>query len=229
MAEYEGRIRALESLLQERNAAQPHIGRQPLLVNDTQPSVPIATWVDSLRQEVQTMPHPRAPRIDPFALEPVPEVDPVVSDENVLDSNEIEDRAADWLISRLSLPLGISELDDPLTTMESEVNPVLSTNCTPDLGVPTIANTGASPSLVDGCAHGWPPPPAAKCKCDWYLPPPDMATSLLAEYLTDFNTAVPLYQPQAIVEHLRVCYAGESDESSVAWTSAYVVFGLAHM
>lgn len=43
------------------------------------------------------------------------------------------------------------------------------------------------------------------------------------------NTAFPLYQPDVIANHLRICYAGESDGSSVAWTSAYVVFGLAHM
>jgi hypothetical protein len=74
-----------------------------------------------------------------------------------------------------------------------------------------------------------PPPLLIQSGCEWYLPPPELGTSLLAEFLTDFNTAYPLYQPQVIADHLRICYGGLSDGSSVAWTSAYVVFGLAHM
>lgn len=61
-----------------------------------------------------------------------------------------------------------------------------------------------------------------------YLPPPQLGTALLSEFLVDFNTAFPLYRPQVIVEHLRVCYAGYSDGSAVSWVSAYIVFGLAY-
>lgn len=73
-----------------------------------------------------------------------------------------------------------------------------------------------------------PPPVPQTPECDYYLPPPELGTALLAEYLMDFNTAYPLYRPHVIANHLRICYAGESDESSVSWVSAYVVFGLAH-
>jgi hypothetical protein len=63
---------------------------------------------------------------------------------------------------------------------------------------------------------------------DSYLPPPELGTALLSEYLVDFNTAYPLYRPHVIADHLRICYAGESDGSEVAWVSAYLVFGLAY-
>ena len=62
-----------------------------------------------------------------------------------------------------------------------------------------------------------------------YLPPPELGTALLSEFLVDFNTAYPLYRPHVIADHLRVCYAGQSDGSAVSWTSAYIIFGLAHM
>jgi hypothetical protein len=62
-----------------------------------------------------------------------------------------------------------------------------------------------------------------------YLPPPELGTTLLSEFLVDFNTAYPLYRPHVIADHLRICYAGLSDGSAVSWVSAYVVFGLAYM
>lgn len=65
-------------------------------------------------------------------------------------------------------------------------------------------------------------------KCDAFLPPPELGCQLLKEYLIDSNNNFPLYQPYAIATHLRICYEGGSDGSSVAWASVYVVFGLAH-
>jgi hypothetical protein len=62
-----------------------------------------------------------------------------------------------------------------------------------------------------------------------YLPPPELGIALLSEYLVDFNTAYPLYQPHVIAEHLRICYAGESDGTAVSWVSAYIIFGLAYV
>jgi hypothetical protein len=44
----------------------------------------------------------------------------------------------------------------------------------------------------------------------------------------DFNSAIPLYQPHVIADHLRVCYAGKSDGSAVSWVSAYIIFGIAY-
>jgi hypothetical protein len=62
-----------------------------------------------------------------------------------------------------------------------------------------------------------------------YLPPPELGTALLSEFLVDLNTACPLYQPRVIVEHLRICYAGESDGTAVSWVSTYLIFGLAYV
>ncbi|CAI6339983.1 unnamed protein product [Periconia digitata] len=72
------------------------------------------------------------------------------------------------------------------------------------------------------------PPVQKKKACDAYLPPPELGTMLLKEYLVDSNTVFPLYRPHAIVEHLRICYEGRSDNSALAWASTYAVFGLAH-
>jgi hypothetical protein len=51
----------------------------------------------------------------------------------------------------------------------------------------------------------------------------------LSEFLVDFNTAYPLYQPHVIADHLRICYAGESDGTAVSWVSTYIIFGLAYV
>jgi hypothetical protein len=58
----------LESLLQERNAAQPEVRQQPLL-QDVESSVPLSSWVDSLRHEVEVGPRPKTPDINPFDLD----------------------------------------------------------------------------------------------------------------------------------------------------------------
>jgi hypothetical protein len=56
-----------------------------------------------------------------------------------------------------------------------------------------------------------------------------LGTTLLSEFLVDFNTAYPLYRPHVIADHLRVCYAGHSNGTAVSWVSAYIVFGVAYM
>jgi hypothetical protein len=60
--EYETRIKRLESLLQERNAAQPHIQNQPLQPAD--PSVPATEWVTNLRNELPSIPRPDVPDLE---------------------------------------------------------------------------------------------------------------------------------------------------------------------
>lgn len=224
ISEYESRIKNLESLLRERNAAQPRVDRQPLL-NDLESPFPVSTWVDNLRQDIETMPRPPDPNIDPFVqnLNHSLGTDPA---ENVLDELSVEAYNADMFISEMTLPQGV---DDVTLSKEFRADAVLLQNM--ELGPSGVLSeaNGIDQPVVDQCDNDWPPPMPSQCQCDWYLPPPEVGTSLLAEYLTDFNTAVPLYQPHVIAEHLRVCYAGESDGSSVAWTSAYVVFGLAHV
>ena len=63
----------MKSLLQERNAAQPQINQQPLL-QTADSSVSADIWVSSLRHDVQAMPRPQLPDLDPFELDPVVDV-----------------------------------------------------------------------------------------------------------------------------------------------------------
>jgi hypothetical protein len=49
----------LESLLQERNEAQPQIDQQPLQPGDA--SVPVTEWVINLRNELHSIPRPAVP------------------------------------------------------------------------------------------------------------------------------------------------------------------------
>jgi hypothetical protein len=57
--EYENRIKRLESLLQERDDAQPQVYDQPLQAAD--PSIPAAEWVMNLRNELPSIPRPDVP------------------------------------------------------------------------------------------------------------------------------------------------------------------------
>jgi hypothetical protein len=201
----------LESLLQERNAAQPEVRQQPLL-QDAEPSVPLSSWVDSLRHEVEVGPQPNAPDIDPFDLDAFPET---------TDGTFAEDLGA------LCMNEAIQDIDvlNILPQIpQDDIQP--SADFREDAAF--LQSAAFEPEAIKSVTF-IPPPLPAPSGCEWYLPPPELGTSLLAEFLTDFNTAYPLYQPQVIADHLRICYAGLSDGTSVAWTSAYVVFGLAHM
>jgi hypothetical protein len=159
------------------------------------------------------MPRPPVPNIDPFDLDPVTEANGVSSIED-LNSLSIEEYTSNVTVPETTVPLGVVDLQ-PSNEFQADAAFLQSAAFEPE------AMTIPSADLP-------PPLPETTACCDWYLPPPELGTSLLAEYLTDFNTAFPLYQPHVIAEHLRICYAGESDGTSVAWTSAYVVFGLAH-
>lgn len=205
-------------MLQERSDAQPQI-HQRLLPQGTEPSVPASAWVEDLRHELETMPRPKIPDFDPFDLDhdlleldlDIDEISPFED----LGTLSIQDISQGELIPEnvLSIPIG-------------DVPP--STDFQADAAYLQSA-AFESPSVAITSIDMVPPFPMAQPACEWYLPPPELGTSLLAEFLTDLNTAVPLYQPDVIVNHLRICYAGVSDGTSVAWTSAYVVFGLAHM
>jgi hypothetical protein len=186
----------LESLIQERNVEIPHVRQQPVM-QAAEPSFPISTWVESLRQEVETGPHPQLPDFNPFELEGALSMGDASHDCSALDPS-------------LQVPLDGTQ---PLAEFHEDATLLQSTH----FGLGSTEDV----SLV-------PPPVAAFRGDDWYLPPPELGTSLLAEYLTDLNTAYPLYQPDVIAEHVRTCYAGLPDESAVAWTSAYIAFGMAH-
>ncbi|CAO2648103.1 Nn.00g090250.m01.CDS01 [Neocucurbitaria sp. VM-36] len=211
VAEYEDRIKRLESLLQERGAAQPHIDQQPLQAA-TDTSIPVSTWVSNLRHEFESMPRPEAPDVNPYDLEAVAEVSGLLPPDD-LSSLSINDISQNGSSLEVPLPLPIHESP----SMIDDIQP--SKAFQEDAAF--LQNTTFEPEL--------PPPLPIQDGCDWYLPPPELGTSLLAEFLTDFNSACPLYQPHVIADHLWVCYAGQSDGSAVSWISAYVVFGLAHM
>jgi hypothetical protein len=61
-----------------------------------------------------------------------------------------------------------------------------------------------------------------------FLPPVDEGHALLTEYLRDFNSKVPLLNPEAIWTHMRDCYSGVANGVASSWILTYLVFGIAH-
>jgi hypothetical protein len=201
----------LESLLQERNAAQPEVRQQPLL-QDVESSVPLSSWVDSLRHEVEVGPRPKTPDINPFDLDAFVEPTDGIFAED-LGALSMNEASQEGDVFNAMLQLSLDGIQPSADFQEDAA---------------FLQSAAFDPEAIKDISV-MPPPLLIQSGCEWYLPPPELGTSLLAEFLTDFNTAYPLYQPQVIADHLRICYGGLSDGSSVAWTSAYVVFGLAHM
>lgn len=152
------------------------------------------------------------PDFDPFVLDPGAEGSGASATDD-LGSLSIDDLGQNGISPERPLPLTMHEIrpsvDDLQPSMVFEEDAAFVQNATFEQELP--------------------PPIPMQTGCDWYLPSPELGTSLLAEFLTDMNAACPLYQPHIIANHLRVCYAGESDGTSVSWISAYVVFGIAHM
>jgi hypothetical protein len=60
------------------------------------------------------------------------------------------------------------------------------------------------------------------------LPPPDDGSALLNELLYDFNSRIPLFQPEAIYNHVRDSYSGEADTSPMKWVLTYIALGIGH-
>ncbi|KAI0579379.1 Fungal specific transcription factor domain-containing protein [Pyrenophora tritici-repentis] len=207
IGEYESRIKLLESLLNERNAKQPELHKQPVW-HETEPTVPLSSWVDSLRDEVNFGSRPEFPDLNPFDL------DPVVGGNDDAITEDIAE-------------LSVMETGQNNLTTDSS-SQISTEDMQPSEEFQEDAAFLQSAEFEPGIASQTPPPMPVQPPCDGYLPPPEVETSLLAEFLTDMNTACPLYQPHVIADHLRVCYAGLSDGSVVAWTNAYVVFGIAH-
>jgi hypothetical protein len=204
-------------LLQESNAAQPHIGSQPLQPAD--PTIPPATeWVTNLRNELPSIPRPQIPDfealygedfVEDHGLQPTDDA----GGPSTSAPAHLTQEPAEYNVASLTL-------DDivPSAEFQEDVAFVQSTNIDPDLLLEVDEETS------------WIPPPLPlEPSCDGYLPPPELGTALLSEFLVDFNRAYPLYRPHVIADHLRICYAGESDGTAVSWVSAYVVFGLAYM
>lgn len=151
---------------------------------------------------------PEFPDLNPFDLDPV------------VGSN-------DGSIAEDLGELTVNEADQPNLATDASLQ-ISSENIQPSGEFQEDAAFLQSTDFEQQSASQLLPPLPVQSLCDGYLPPPELGTSLLAEFLTDWNTAYPLYQPHVIADHLRICYAGLSDGSAVAWTNAYVVFGMAH-
>lgn len=208
IVEYEHRIKRLESLLEESSAAQPQLQEQPLPPADQ--SIPLSDWVSNLRNELYTLPFEEGPHIGEEGFNAGFEGFEGLGDEWTFDLE------SDLSFAKTSPENSISNLSGG-----SVPAPVLrDTYITHELPIqPTMQVTQPITHVQ---------PPIVRAQCDGYLPPPELGTSLLSEFLVDFNTATPLYRPYTIAEHLRRCYIGGSDGTALAWASTYVVFGIAH-
>tara|TARA_R110002003_G_scaffold121_24_gene10872 strand:- start:6058 stop:7812 length:1755 start_codon:yes stop_codon:yes gene_type:complete len=200
-------------LLQERNAAQPHIEGQPLPPSDS--AVPASEWVANLRNELPSIPRPIISDFDDFNPDSYSN-DPssAIAVSSTDFASSISPEQIDVSAGSIVAPLILDSIEPSVEFQEDAA---------------FLQSTAFEPEFILEEDSWVPPPLPAKPECDWYLPPPELGTALLSEYLVDFNTAFPLYRPHVIAEHLRICYAGQSDGSAVSWVSAYVVFGLAHM
>lgn len=195
-----------------RSAEQPQIGHQPLQ-QSTRLSESPSTWVENLRHEVQNMPIPGNADLGPYDTELLVEMTSLLPPE-LMESLQLHN--VDQSASPTELSASVATQDmQPSAEFEADAAYLQS------------AQFGTTDS-ISTVGTDTPPQLPALAPRDWYLPPPELATSLLAEFINDFNTAVPLYQPDVLVSYLRTCYAGTSEDDTIAWTSAYIVFGLAH-
>jgi hypothetical protein len=87
-----------------------------------------------------------------------------------------------------------------------------------EVSVPRTAQIASLPSMnLRNCKSG---------SC--YLPLPSEGSSLLNDYLHDFNNRMPLFHPDAICSHIRDCYSGTADHLPLKWVVAYVALGIGH-
>lgn len=195
-------------MLHERSEAQPQTEQQPLPPSDD--PIPATEYVANLRNELWTIRQPQVFDFESFVLQ------------NYTNSSDVVPN------NRSAFSSAGLKNDTEATNNDTDIQIAE--------GSAMLEDDAAFLQTVD-LDTDWPhpddfliPPPLPTTPvCDWYLPPPELGITLLSEYLVDLNTAYPLYRPHVIANHLRACYAGDSDGSAVAWVSAYVVFGLAHM
>jgi len=217
------RIHRLESLLEERSAAQPSTIEKPLPpLADT--AKPLKDLVGDLRTEIGALPYEEG-----FPDLPFDEADEL----DELERNGFED------LSYLPTPTttvavppcpggpgfyGVSMVDNVDVTSSGGQDSIFA-----DVQVPSVAqepdifaSTQQQPDLGSFLA-------LRRAQCVGYLPPPEEGTSLLSEFLVDFNGGIPLYRPHDLTKHLRICYTGTTDDGrTVSWANVYVVFAIAH-
>ncbi|ORY00892.1 hypothetical protein BCR34DRAFT_546671 [Clohesyomyces aquaticus] len=210
IAEYESRIQRLESLLEERSAAQPTAPDPP----SQDFSQPLPEWVDDLQSEIRSLPVAEGPSLAGHQ-----------SDFGAFDDElGLPDPYQPGMIQTTAEPtMPTMPIDFMLPPEMSYEVPQEISHLTSGFG------SGAPRILTASLSEGVDEPPSLNRKrCDGYLPPPELGASLLKEFLVDFNTATPLYRPWIITEHLRKCFMGGSDGTPLFWANVYVVFGLAH-
>jgi hypothetical protein len=190
--------------------------------------VPLSTWLGTLREELNSWPIEEGPHLNladfELSLEGLEEDTslPLDFDAAVFqNASSSEDHSAAF--DSATFPNTSNSENhstaafDPLVNFQTE--PDFSQDLTLLPTLPTIDSDQTNSNVST---------PLSRASCDGYLPPPELGTSLLSEFLVDFNTAVPLYRPYPMVEHIRLCYIGGSDGTPISWASTYVVFGIAH-
>ncbi|KAJ4366802.1 hypothetical protein N0V83_007327 [Neocucurbitaria cava] len=83
---------------------------------------------------------------------------------------------------------------------------------------PTMAQAKLQPTMrLANCASG---------SC--FLPSPAEGSALLNEYLHDFNSRIPLFDPETVYNYVRDCYSGTADQYPLAWVLSYTALGIGH-
>lgn len=98
-----------------------------------------------------------------------------------------------------------------------------------DQQIDGLVNDGSSTNVMIVNSHSTADTPTnsgGESHC--FLPPVDEGHALLTEYLRDFNSKVPLLNPEAIYNHMRDCYSGVAKGVASSWILTYLVFGIAH-
>lgn len=202
IAEYEARIKRLETLLEEQNKAQPQVEEQPLPPADR--TIPLSDWVSNLREEINSWPLEEGPHIGAEGYDA-----------------GFEGFDEDWTFPSDSDP-SFAQTSPENSIANLSISNVPTTDVLNDFSI--VQESSVQPKMQ--ITHEQ--PPLVRAQCDGYLPHPEFGISLLSEFLVDFNTAVPLYRPCVVEGHIRVCYMGGSDGTAMAWATTYVVFGIAH-
>lgn len=164
--------------------------------------------MDGLRSEVNQ-----------FPVGPTPDVDPTAyagSLQMTGPASTISMGGGSIIATELSNPSVLQSLDEIEPSAEFEQDAALLQD--PAFQLPESTGDVDSEDTIS----------ISTSTCAKSLPDPELGSSLLAEFLVDFNTVSPLYRPHAIAEHIRICYEGLSDGTAVSWASTYVVLGIAH-
>jgi hypothetical protein len=206
--------------LKERNAAQPQLEQQPLQRADE--NIPLSNWVANLQNELDAWP-PQDPSPVPAAdlYAGFEQFDGLEDDFDINFTSESDPSAVQTSPENSINALAASTESIPYILPSAQVEASLSSESRSE---PLPEPLPERPLMK--ITHEQPPIP--KPQCDAFMPTPELGTSLLKEFLVDFNTAVPLYRPHVIAEHLRVCYMGGSDGTVISWAATYVIFGIAH-